>query len=642
MSKFTLSFDSVTESVRVYVEVIECVCDPATGFVQRRKKPLKEEIDNNEERWIVATVSKVDEEGKMIHVICEESTHHPEFSEKRVHLSDMSLISLKNPQHCETADDVTTMSYLHEAGLPDHFYDEQAINTYTNQPLHKQPPHVFAIADNAFRNMLEYTKNQSILVTGESGAGKSETTKYLLKYFAAMGSSKHNVSHVEKQVLKTSPLLEAFGNAKTLRNDNSSRFGKFIEIQFDRSTGNISGAVIRTYLLERSRIVRQQLGERNYHIFYQLLKGASQQERIEWMLNDLNALQFEYTSGGQCPDLTGTDEFAETKDAMTTLGISPDQDQPRLFRLISAILHLGNVKFEPQPTHSDRAQIVESTLHHLECFSALTNIDGQSILKTFLSRKVTAGTESYDKYMDVRQAESCRDSLFESFQVNSLEQFCINWSNEKLQQQYNQHIFKMSQKEYEAEKITFNKVEFNDNQECLDLIEKPPISVMHILDEESKLQNSTFKTLSTKLLTNFSKHSFFAKPRFSDTHFCVKHYADTVTYDTSEFIDKNRDYIVAEQSNLLRTSSVHFILKQIPTTSSAPTANNKNKNNNSGFTFQSVASQFKSSLDQLMEKINSTQPHYIRCIKPNQQKKPNIFSKLLVLKQLKVSFHFQS
>jgi myosin-5 len=275
--------------------------------------------------------------------------------------------------------------------------------------------------------MLTDARNQSILVTGESGAGKTETTKYLLRYFAAMGNKEtqsrtpnglnpQNKSSIESQVLSSTPMLEAFGNAKTLRNDNSSRFGKFIEIQFNKVHGAIEGALIKTYLLEKSRITRQAVGERNYHIFYQMIAGASAEERKEWFLDDeergvsLYAGDFNYLNRGECIEVDGvSDEETQvvTKKAMTMIGIS-EQEQASTWRLLCAILHLGNLSFLPL---KEGCQLDPETEISLDRACKLLGVDQTAIAKTFLQRKVTVGKESYDVALTPEQAENTRDSL---------------------------------------------------------------------------------------------------------------------------------------------------------------------------------------------------------------------------------------
>jgi myosin heavy subunit len=489
--------------------------------------------------------------------------------------------------------------------------------------------------------------------------------------------SNDKMTSVESQVLLSTPLLEAFGNAKTLRNDNSSRFGKFIEIQFNVS-GSISGAYLHTYLLEKSRVTKQTIGERSYHIFYQLCASCSDEEAQE-LLSGKYPEDFYYLNQSECIAVNGVDDaetFEMTRQAMTVIGIT-EEEQKSIKRVLAAILHLGNIVFED--IDADSCSILDDQPLVKAC--ELLQLDSTAISKTFLTRQVSAGRETYTTPLKREQAESCRDALamllysrmfdwivkrindninnasqakynigvldiygFESFEVNSFEQFCINFANEKLQQQYNQHIFKLSQQEYIREKINWSMLQFNDNQSCLDLIENSPMCILKILDEECSFPKSNEKTFAEKLYQNHEKNPYFIKPRFAGTTFTIRHYADAVTYDTTHFLTKNKDYIVPEQLDMLKQCADPFLkgvfnLKQQQPQQQKPSSASAQK---SSFKFTSVASQFRDSLTMLMDKINRTYPHYIRCIKPNSQKKPGIFNMELVCQQLKCAGIYES
>jgi myosin-5 len=468
---------------------------------------------------------------------------------------------------------------------------------------------------------------------------------------------------IENQVLLSTPLLEAFGNAKTLRNDNSSRFGKFIEIQFN-STGAIIGADIHTYLLEKSRVTKQTTGERNFHIFYQLCAACDENERAE-LLENKQLTDFIYLSQSGCSEVPGVSDletFKKTKQALTTIGIT-DQEQQKLKRVLAAILHFGNIKF--QKLENDSAKIIDEAPLKKAC--ELLQLDSDVISQTFLTRKVIAGRETMTTPLKVEQAESSRDALamllysklfdwvvtrineninkpalakhtvgildiygFESFDVNSFEQFCINYANEKLQQQFYQHIFKLSQEEYLKEKINWSNINFNDNQVCLDLIENSPLCILKILDEECNFPRSNEKTFAEKLFKHHQNHPSFSRPKISQTAFTVNHYVDSVTYDTTYFLNKNKDYIVPEQIQAIQNSDNEFLK-----TVFEGYLDGGGSKQSSSFKFTSVVSQFKDSLAMLMDKLTQTYPHYIRCIKPNSQKKANSFNFDLVLHQLK-------
>ena len=542
--------------------------------------------------------------------------------------------------------------------------------------------------------MLRDKKNQTIVVSGESGAGKTVSAKYIMRYFATRespdnpnGRSKRgaeSMSETEEQILATNPIMEAFGNAKTTRNDNSSRFGKYIEIMFDDNT-NIIGAKIRTYLLERSRLVFQPLKERNYHIFYQLVAGASDKQREE--LNILPIDQFEYLNQGQSPTIDGVDdkaEFEATKDSLSTVGV-PEQQQEDIFKLLAGLLHLGNVKISASRNDS----VLAPTEPSLEKACTILGVNATDFARWIVKKQLVTRGEKITSNLTQTQAIVVRDSVakfiysslfdwlvevinrslatdevlnrvssfigvldiygFEHFAKNSFEQFCINYANEKLQQEFNQHVFKLEQEEYLREQIDWTFIDFSDNQPCIDLIEGR-MGVLSLLDEESRLPMGSDEQFVMKLHQNFGsdKTKFFKKPRFGKSAFTVCHYAVDVTYESEGFIDKNRDTVPDEHMAVLRATSNDF-LKQVldaaaavrekdvasASSSSAvkPTAGRKigvavNRK-------PTLGGIFRSSLIELMSTINSTDVHYIRCIKPNEAKHAWKFEGPMVLSQLR-------
>ncbi|VAI61570.1 unnamed protein product [Triticum turgidum subsp. durum] len=388
-----------------------------------------------------------------------------------------------------------------------HLYNEYMMEQYKGVQLGELSPHVFAVADASYRAMLNDSMSQSILVSGESGAGKTETTKLIMRYLTYVGGrAVLDDRSVEQQVLESNPLLEAFGNAKTVRNDNSSRFGKFVEIQFDTS-GRISGAAIRTYLLERSRVVQITDPERNFHCFYQLCASGKDAELYKLG----HASTFHYLNQSKTYELEGInneDEYWKTKRAMDIVGISRS-DQDAIFRTLAAILHLGNIEFSPGKD-SDSSKIKDSTSNfHLQMTATLLMCDPDLLVSSLCTRSIHTNEGIIIKELDCAAAAANRDALaktvyarlfdwlveninksigqdvdskaqigvldiygFESFKHNSFEQFCINFANEKLQQHFNEHVFKMEQEEYKSEKINWSYIEFIDNQDMLDLIEK--------------------------------------------------------------------------------------------------------------------------------------------------------------------------
>ncbi|XP_058786006.1 myosin-15-like isoform X5 [Vicia villosa] len=504
--------------------------------------------------------------------------------------------------------------------------------------------------------------SQSILVSGESGAGKTETTKLIMQYLTFVGGrAVCDDRSVEQQVLESNPLLEAFGNARTVRNDNSSRFGKFVEIQFD-SKGKISGAAIRTYLLERSRVVQTTDPERNYHCFYQLC--ASEKDAEKYKLG--HPSHFHYLNQSRVYELDGVssaEEYIKTRKSMDIVGIS-HEDQEAIFRTLAAILHLGNVEFSPGKEHDSSIVKDEKSKFHLQMAANLFKCDLNLLQATLCTRSIQTREGNIVKALDCNAAVAGRDVLaktvyarlfdwlvdkinkavgqdinsrmqigildiygFESFKDNSFEQFCINFANEKLQQHFNEHVFKMEQAEYSKEEIKWSYIEFIDNQDVLDLIEKKPIGIIALLDEACMFPKSTHETFSTKLFKHFLSHTRFGKEKFSETDFTVSHYAGKVTYHTDTFLDKNRDYVVLEHCNVLSSSKCSFVSGLFP---SLPEESSR-----SSYKFSSVASRFKQQLQALMETLKTTEPHYIRCVKPNSLNLPQKFENTSVLHQLR-------
>ncbi|KAL6527683.1 hypothetical protein OROMI_029494 [Orobanche minor] len=594
-------------------------------------------------------------------------------------------------------DDMTKLSYLHEPGvlhnlatryklnkiytytgsiliainpfqrLPD-LYGLHMMEQYKGSPFGKLSPHVFAIADVAYRAMINEGKSNSILVSGESGAGKTETTKMLMQYLAYLGGHKGAEGRtVEQQVLEvdSNPVLEAFGNAKTVRNNNSSRFGKFVEIQFDMR-GKISGAAIRTYLLERSRVCQISDPERNYHCFY-LLCAAPQEEMEKYKLG--HPKTFHYLNQSNCYELVGVSDahdYLAIRKAMDVVGIS-QKEQDAIFRVVASILHLGNVEFAKGEETDSSVLKDHMSKFHLETAAELLMCDPNALEDALLKRVMITPEEVIRRSLDPDGALVSRDGLaktlysrlfdwlvdkinfsigqdpnskcligvldiygFESFESNSFEQFCINFTNEKLQQHFNQHVFKMEQEEYIKEDINWSYIEYVDNQDVLDLIEKKPGGIIALLDEACMFPRSTHETFAEKLYQTFKSHKRFVKPKLSRTDFTIAHYAGEVQYQSNQFLDKNKDYVVAEHQDMLTASKCPFVAALFP-----PLPEEMTKSSNKSSKFSSIGSRFKIQLQQLMETLNSTEPHYIRCVKPNNLFKPAIFENANVMQQLR-------
>ncbi|KAF3452668.1 hypothetical protein FNV43_RR03101 [Rhamnella rubrinervis] len=588
-------------------------------------------------------------------------------------------------------DDMTKLAYLHEPGvlynlacrfslneiytytgniliavnpfrrLP-HLYDTHMMEQYKGAAFGELSPHLFAVADTCYRAMINEHGSQSILVSGESGAGKTETTKMLMRYLAFMGGRSGTEGRtVEQQVLESNPVLEAFGNAKTVKNNNSSRFGKFVEIQFDKHW-KISGAAIRTYLLERSRVCQVSDPERNYHCFY-MLCAAPEEDVKKYKLGDPRT--FHYLNQSNCYEVGNVNdarEYLETRNAMDIVGIS-QEEQEAIFRVVAAILHLGNVDFVKGKEADSSKLKDEKSRFHLQTVAELLMCDEKALEDSLCKRVIVTPDGNITKLLDPELATLSRDALaktvysrlfdwivdkinssigqdpnaasligvldiygFESFKINSFEQLCINLTNEKLQQHFNQHVFKMEQEEYTKEEINWSYVEFVDNQDVLDLLEKKPGGIIALLDEACMFPKSTHETFAQKMYQTYKGHKRFSKPKLARTDFTINHYAGDVTYQADQFLDKNKDYVVAEHQALLNASKCSFVADLFP-----PLPEESSKQSK----FSSIGTRFKQQLQSLMETLNTTEPHYIRCVKPNTVLKPGIFENFNVLNQLR-------
>ncbi|XP_012059689.1 PREDICTED: unconventional myosin-Va [Atta cephalotes] len=625
--------------------------------------------------------------------------------------SDSDLPPLRNPDILIGENNLTSLSFLHEPAvlynlqirfqrhsiytycgivlvafnpyneLP--IYGNDTIWAYRGQAMGDLEPHIFAVAEEAYTKLERENHDQSIIVSGESGAGKTVSAKYTMRYFATVGGSATE-TQVEKKVLASSPIMEAIGNAKTTRNDNSSRFGKFIEIQFNKNY-HITGASMRTYLLEKSRVVFQANEERNYHIFYQMCSAAKRLPQL--YLSDQN--QFHYLNQGNNPRIDGVDDLAyfdETISALTMLGFTSKQ-QDDMLRILAAILHLGNVnisscvKDAKQNEVDTESSYIAPSDRHLLVLSELLGVEINAMRKWLCHRKIVSTREVFLKPITVEQANGARDALakhiyaelfnwivtninislqspsqlhcfigvldiygFETFEINSFEQFCINYANEKLQQQFNQHVFKLEQEEYLKEDIEWTFIDFYDNQPCIDLIETK-LGILDLLDEECRMPKGSDASWAEKLYTKCIKSKHFEKPRFGTTAFLIHHFADLVQYETVGFLEKNRDTVIEEQVDVLRNSENKLLRRlfseedpklAVPhtrvkvSTQKNVLMNAANKQNK-----KTVGSQFRDSLNMLMATLNATTPHYVRCIKPNDEKEAFEYSPVRAVQQLR-------
>jgi len=664
-------------------------------------------------------------------------------------------VKLRNDAHDKHVQNLINLPYLHEPAILyclEQRYNQSNIYTYTGpiliavNPFKKVPlyttqiletyynqglltsqgiesptvldPHIYAISDAAFRDMMtaissershkarakgagagagKHNADQAILVSGESGAGKTESTKIVLKYLTTVGNSSGGMETTEgsvmDKVLQSNPILEAFGNAKTIRNDNSSRFGKFIELNFSKR-GHLVGGTIRTYLLEKVRLPTQQPGERNFHVFYQMFSGAKAADIDHWHIG--NVENYRYTNQGGVYKLAHIDDAEEYNDlrkALKTLNFQSN-DVTSLFDAMAGILHLGQVELVPdEEGEGSRPAPKPETAAAIEHSCEMLGIEPEVLLATFTTRTLVTGGESVIKKMPVSSAYATRDALakaiygrifdwivttinysihvdpstvradigvldifgFECFVLNSFEQLCINYTNETLQQQFNQYVFKLEQIEYDKEKIEWSFISFPDNQDCLDLIEHKTQGIFAYLDDEGRLPKASDEKLANRLYKALESH-----PRFSsspkqrrDMQFSIQHYAGPVIYTVTSFIEKNKDELPKEAVSLMQQSkttllSAVFIVDLMgsdgkpaaagasPAAAAAIKAGPQRRTSIVGDNVvKSVGSQFKSQLASLMEKILSTKPHYIRCLKPNDQNVPDSFNRLRTTEQLR-------
>lgn len=536
--------------------------------------------------------------------------------------------------------------------------------------IQKRSPHIYAISGLAYRGMSMDRESQAFVISGESGAGKTECTKLILQYLSeAAGSS----SGVEQEILQTNPLLEAFGNAKTLRNNNSSRFGKWMEIRFDPQ-GKISGAKVVNYLLEKSRVVHQGQGERNYHIFYQVCAGAMSNFKLA--LDDPS--YFNYLNQSGCMDVPGMDdehEYQEVLESMQKLKFT-NEEINSILQIVAGVLHLGNLEFKEKGEGS----VIPSKVTLDTCAKVL-DLKADELQHALCFKTVSFGRDVTEIPLKPTDASDARHTLakalfgrlfdwlivkvnqklcktedtntigvldifgFEVFDNNSFEQFCINFANEKLQHHFTQHIFLMEQNEYQAEGILVDKVSFTDNYKCINMIEGNP-GIIRLLDEEIVVPKGTDLSLVEKLHKQFhpnekNKHESYGIIKKKKTIFIIKHYAGAVEYEISGFLEKNRDTLYDSLSSAMVRSSNEVIQQLFQTkveeSVSPGTGTRKKKKGNA-----SLGSQFKSQLDSLLFTLNAAQPHFIRCIKPNLLKVPQNFNSDLVLGQLKYAGLFEA
>uniref|UniRef100_A0A452J0G7 Uncharacterized protein n=1 Tax=Gopherus agassizii TaxID=38772 RepID=A0A452J0G7_9SAUR len=561
-------------------------------------------------------------------------------------------------------------------------YNAEVVAAYRGKKRSEAPPHIFSISDNAYQNMLTNRENQSILITGESGAGKTVNTKRVIQYFASIAAisdrkkegTSANKGTLEDQIIQANPALEAFGNAKTVRNDNSSRFGKFIRIHFG-ATGKLASADIETYLLEKSRVIFQLKAERNYHIFYQILSNQKP-ELLEMMLVTNNPYDYSFISQGEVTvaSINDSEELIATDSAFDVLGFTPEE-KVGVYKLTGAIMHFGNMKFK-QKQREEQAE--PDGTEDADKSAYLMGLNSADLLKGLCHPRVKVGNEYVTKGQNVQQvyysigalAKSVYEKMFswmvtrinstletkqprqyfigvldiagfEIFDFNSFEQLCINFTNEKLQQFFNHHMFVLEQEEYKKEGIEWVFIDFGmDLQACIDLIEKP-MGIMSILEEECMFPKATDMTFKAKLFDNhLGKSANFSKPRNikgkPEAHFSLIHYAGTVDYNILGWLQKNKDPLNETVVGLYQKSSLKLLALLFANYAAAESGEKTRQGERKkGSSFQTVSALHRENLNKLMANLKTTHPHFVRCIIPNERKAPGVMDNPLVMHQLR-------
>ncbi|XP_031419236.1 myosin-7-like isoform X1 [Clupea harengus] len=559
-------------------------------------------------------------------------------------------------------------------------YDQYVVEAYRGKKRQEAPPHIFSISDNGYQYMLADRENQSILITGESGAGKTVNTKRVIQYFASIAASggkkdaaAKNKGTLEDQIIQANPALEAFGNAKTIRNDNSSRFGKFIRIHFD-TRGKLASADIETYLLEKSRVTFQLKAERDYHIFYQILSNKKP-ELLEMLLVTANPYDYAFISQGETTvtSIDDTVELMATDEAFDVLGFT-QEEKNSIYKLTGAIMHYGNMKFK-QRQREEQAE-ADGT-EDADKSAYLMGLNSADLIKGLCHPRVKVGNEWVTKGQSVNQvyygigalSKSIYEKMFlwmvvrinqsletkqprqyfigvldiagfEIFDFNTFEQLCINFTNEKLQQFFNHHMFILEQEEYKKEGIEWEFIDFGmDLQACIDLIEKP-MGIMSILEEECMFPKASDATFKAKLYDNhLGKSNNFQKPRNvkgrPEAHFSLVHYAGTVDYNINNWLVKNKDPLNETVVGLYQKSSMKVLSTLFANYAGADAADAAKGKKKKGSSFQTVSALHRENLNKLMTNLRSTHPHFVRCLIPNETKTPGAMDNPLVMHQLR-------
>lgn len=669
-------------------------------------------IPDSRKGWLAVNVTKVefDDSSKTYKIeLANDNNSDESFVVETNDLTENNenLPKLRNLD--DTVDDLTTLSHLNEPSVLnsvklryskkiiytfsgivliavnpfdklDNLYTQEIIQKYQNARKDGNPPHLFAISDEAYRYMKKDSMSQSIIVSGESGAGKTVSAKYIMRFFASVHTegTEINTIEIEKRILATNPIMESFGNAKTTRNDNSSRFGKYLKISFDQNSV-ICGAKIQTYLLERSRLVYQAENERNYHIFYQMIQGLPENLKQELSLGKCG--DYHYLNGGKTSVIMGVDDtkdFKDTCEALKIVGID-EHKQFELFKILAGLLHIGNINIQ----NSRGEAVLAEDDPNLLVACNLLGLDAKEFAKWIIKKKISTRSDNIASSLKYHEAIVARDSVskfiysllfdwlvfyinshlcpldneskersfigvldiygFEHFENNSFEQFCINYANEKLQQEFTHHVFKLQQEDYIKEGIEWSFIKYTDNQACIDLIEDRS-GIFSLLDEQCKLPAGSDKAWAEKMFHSLTKpphNKVFKKARFGTEKFIVSHYALDVTYEVDGFLEKNRDTVSDAHNEVLQLSKNKFLKEIISATEKAKENHEKSSTSRKRMSLggrsrkPTLGYLFRNSLNDLMSTINSTNAHYIRCIKPNEAKRAWEFDNVMVLSQLR-------
>ncbi|NXN60610.1 MYO15 protein, partial [Rynchops niger] len=549
-------------------------------------------------------------------------------------------------------------------------YGTEQVLQYEGRALGENPPHLFAIANVAYSKVMDAKHNQCIVISGESGSGKTEATKLILRYLAAVSQKRSTTP----QILEATPLLESFGNAKTVRNDNSSRFGKFVEIFLE--DGLICGAITSQYLLEKSRVVFQAKSERNYHIFYEMLAGLPTQQRQRYCLQGAETYYY-LNQGGNCeiPGKDDAEDFRRLLNTMEVLSFSAEE-QNSIFRILSSVLHLGNVYFEKYETDCQEVATVVSATE-IRTVAELLQVSPEGLQKAITFKVTETQREKIFTPLTVESAVDARDAIaktlysllfgwltdrinkrvyprqealsiaildiygFEDLNFNSFEQLCINYANEYLQFFFNKIVFQEEQEEYLREQIEWKEIPFSDNQPCIDLISQKPYGILRILDDQSCFPQATDHTFLQKCHYHHGMNPLYTKPKMPLPEFTIKHYAGKVTYQVHKFLDKNYDQVRQDVLDLFISSRTKVVANlffgHAQVMARQRSLIRRSSTRTRRYKAPTVAARFQQSLLELVEKMERCNPFFVRCLKPNNKKEPGLFEADVVSSQLRYS-----